>query len=78
MAEQEALFGSKPSPLKSAKKPSRRMSMGGGGGGGHNRRLSLGGNMLQTPRPDSSYSTRATPNSRPVRKDDSTTAKLNG
>ncbi|XP_021746682.1 65-kDa microtubule-associated protein 3-like [Chenopodium quinoa] len=67
--EQEALFGSKPSPLKSAKKPSRRMSMG-GPGGGPNRRLSLGGNMHQTPRPDSSHSTRATPSSRSVRKDD--------
>ncbi|CAO2828941.1 unnamed protein product [Amaranthus hypochondriacus] len=76
MTEQEALFGSKPSPLKSAKKPSRRMSMG-GAGGVPNRRLSLGGNMLQTPRPDSSYSIRATPNSRSIRKDDNTTAKLN-
>ncbi|KAL2903616.1 65-kDa microtubule-associated protein 3 [Bienertia sinuspersici] len=72
MAEQEALFGSKPSPLKSAKKPSRRMSMGGPGAGGNNRRLSVGGNMLQTPRPDSSHSSRATPNSRPTRKDDKT------
>lgn len=70
IAEQEALFGSKPSPLKSAKKGSRRMSMG--GGGGSNRRLSLGGNVHQTPRPDSSHSTRATPNSRPIniKKDD--------
>ena len=43
-----------------------------GGGGGSNRRLSLGGNVHQTPRPDSSHSTRATPNSRPIniKKDD--------
>lgn len=61
MAEQEALFGSKPSPLKGSKK-APRMSMG---GGGNNRRLSVGGNMLQTPRPDSVHSARATPNSRP-------------
>lgn len=72
IAEQEARFGSKPSPLKSAKKPCRRMSMG-GAGAGHNRRLSVGGNMLQTPRPDSSHSSRATPNSRPIRKDDNNT-----
>ncbi|CAO2829432.1 unnamed protein product [Amaranthus hypochondriacus] len=69
MAEQEALFGSKPSPMKSAKNPSRRMSMG-GGGGGHNRRDSLGGNILQTPKRDPSHSTRATPDSRSVKKDD--------
>lgn len=77
ITEQETLFGSKPSPLKSAKKPSRRMSMG-GPGAGNSRRLSVGGNMLQTPRPDSSHSTRATPNSRTVRKDDNTGVQSTG
>ncbi|KAH9610574.1 hypothetical protein KSS87_003334 [Heliosperma pusillum] len=58
ITEQEAIFGSKPSPLKSGKKASR-LSMG----GVNNRRLSVGGNMMQTPRPVSSQSSRATPNS---------------
>ncbi|XP_074274331.1 65-kDa microtubule-associated protein 3-like [Silene latifolia] len=70
ITEQEAMFGSKPSPLKSGKKASR-MSMG----GGNNRRLSVGGNMIQTPRPISSHSSRATPNSRPVKKDDNPRTK---
>ncbi|KAK9742568.1 hypothetical protein RND81_03G182600 [Saponaria officinalis] len=65
ITEQEAIFGSKPSPIKSGKKASR-MSMG----GGNNRRLSVGGNVMQTPRPGSSQSTRATPNPRHVKKDD--------
>ncbi|KAH9622004.1 hypothetical protein KSS87_020062 [Heliosperma pusillum] len=72
ITEQEAMFGSKPSPLKSGKKASR-MSMG----GANNRRLSVGGNMIQTPRPISSHSTRATPNSRPVKKDDNPRTKTN-
>ncbi|KAI3918197.1 hypothetical protein MKX01_041517 [Papaver californicum] len=51
IAEQEVLFGSKPSPSKpqSTKKISSRPSTG--GGGGHHRRLSLGGANLQTPKP---------------------------
>ncbi|XP_074295849.1 65-kDa microtubule-associated protein 3-like [Silene latifolia] len=66
ITEQEAIFGSKPSPLKGGKKASR-LSMG----GVNNRRLSVGGgNVMQTPRPVSSQSSRATPNSRPVKKDD--------
>lgn len=44
MVEQEALFGSIPSPSKSAKK-NFRPSMG----GLTNKRLLLGGSMLQTP-----------------------------
>ncbi|KAL2920533.1 65-kDa microtubule-associated protein 3 [Bienertia sinuspersici] len=58
VAEQDGK-GSKSSPMKSAKKSSRML------GGGNNR-----GNMLQTPRPDSSQSTRTTPNSRLSKKDD--------
>ncbi|KAI3884729.1 hypothetical protein MKW92_039499 [Papaver armeniacum] len=51
IAEQEVLFGSKPSPSKpqSMKKTQSRPSTG--GGGGHHRRLSLGGANLQTPKP---------------------------
>ncbi|GAV89413.1 MAP65_ASE1 domain-containing protein [Cephalotus follicularis] len=46
IAEQEALYGSKPSPSKpqSVKKAPRVST-----GGANNRRLSLGGSMLQTP-----------------------------
>ncbi|PHT93576.1 hypothetical protein T459_01458 [Capsicum annuum] len=54
MVEQEALFGSIPSPSKSAKK-NFRPSMG----GFTNKRLSLGGSMLQTP-----YAGKAAPSSR--------------
>ncbi|CAA0809540.1 65-kDa microtubule-associated protein 3 [Striga hermonthica] len=58
--EQEALYGSKPSPMKnqSAKKGPRLSC---GGVGASNRRLSLGGSMLQTPRPDILSSAKATP-----------------
>ncbi|KAL5728003.1 hypothetical protein ACHQM5_001133 [Ranunculus cassubicifolius] len=51
IAEQEVLFGSKPSPSKqqSAKKVPRMST----GGASTNRRLSLGGAMLQTPRHES-------------------------
>ncbi|MFS7929617.1 putative microtubule-associated protein, MAP65/Ase1/PRC1 [Helianthus anomalus] len=65
MAEQEALFGSKPSPIKpqSAKKGGR-LSMG----GVSNRRLSLGG-AHATPKPDvHSTKAAATPNTRPAKK----------
>ncbi|KAF3433106.1 hypothetical protein FNV43_RR24208 [Rhamnella rubrinervis] len=63
IAEQEALYGSKPSPSKpQSVKKAPRMSTG----GASNRRLSLGGTMLQTPKPDS----KATPHSRPGRKSD--------
>ncbi|XP_047151983.1 65-kDa microtubule-associated protein 3 [Vigna umbellata] len=50
IAEQEALYGSKPSPSKpqSVKKGSRMST-----GGATSRRVSLGGAMLQTPKPDS-------------------------
>ncbi|KAL5570031.1 hypothetical protein UlMin_026606 [Ulmus minor] len=46
IAEQEALFGSKPSPSKPSAKKGPRMSTG----GANNRRLSLGGAMIQTPK----------------------------
>ncbi|GAB4858725.1 hypothetical protein Ancab_010199 [Ancistrocladus abbreviatus] len=66
IAEQEALFGSKPSPIKllNGKKSSRTST-----GGGNNRRLSIGGATHQTPRPDSLQSSKATPHSR-VKKGD--------
>ncbi|KAF5185808.1 65-kDa microtubule-associated-like protein [Thalictrum thalictroides] len=65
IAEQEVLFGSKPSPSKqqSAKKVPRVST-----GGATNRRLSLGGAMLQTPKHDHLHSTRPTP--RPIKKND--------
>ncbi|KAI3731268.1 hypothetical protein L1987_62456 [Smallanthus sonchifolius] len=65
MAEQEAMFGSKPSPMKqqSGKKGSR-MSYG----GPSNRRLSLGGAM-HAPKTDL-HSVRATPNTRPTKKNE--------
>ncbi|OVA07703.1 Microtubule-associated protein [Macleaya cordata] len=68
IAEQEVLFGSKPSPSKpqSAKKVSSRPSTG--GGGASNRRLSLGGAHLQTPKPDPVHSAKPTP--RATRKGD--------
>ncbi|XP_065876155.1 65-kDa microtubule-associated protein 3 [Euphorbia lathyris] len=66
IAEQEALYGSKPSPSKTQNvKKAGRVSMGVAG----NRRLSLGGSMHQTPRPDS-HSGKATPRSRTGKKVD--------
>ncbi|XP_044467547.1 65-kDa microtubule-associated protein 3-like [Mangifera indica] len=68
IAEQEALYGSKPSPSKvqSVKKTPRVST-----GSASSRRLSsIGGTMLQTPKPDSISSIKATPNSRPIRKID--------
>ncbi|CAL5404904.1 unnamed protein product [Camellia sinensis] len=69
MAEQEALFGSKPSPMKlqSGKKGPRLSS---GGVVTTNRRLSVGGTMLQTPKPDPLHSMKATPNTRQAKKSD--------
>ncbi|XP_043702226.1 65-kDa microtubule-associated protein 3-like [Telopea speciosissima] len=66
IAEQEVLFGSKPSPSKpplSGKKVPRTST-----GGPGSKRLSLGGVMLQTPKPDPLNSTKATPQSRTVKK----------
>ncbi|XP_004495425.1 65-kDa microtubule-associated protein 3-like [Cicer arietinum] len=62
IAEQEALYGSKPSPSKpqSVKKGSRMST-----GGAASRRVSLGGAMLQTPKHDSKATT-----SRAMRKTD--------
>lgn len=49
IAEQEALYGSKPSPSKpQSVKKGPRMSTGGAA----SRRVSLGGAMIQTPKPD--------------------------
>lgn len=55
--------------MKSAKKSSRMST-----GGGNSRRVSVGGNTVQTARPDSSQSARGTPSSRPSKKDDNTGA----
>ncbi|GJT10784.1 65-kDa microtubule-associated protein 3-like protein [Tanacetum coccineum] len=64
ITEQEAMFGSKPSPMKQSGKKKGRMSCG----GTSNRRLSLGGAML-APRTDLD-STRATPNTRHAKKNE--------
>ncbi|KAI4340837.1 hypothetical protein MLD38_025638 [Melastoma candidum] len=67
MAEQEALYGSKPSPSKiqNAKKAPRTST-----GIANNRKLSLGGTMLaQTPKIDR-HSIKSTPHSRPGRKNE--------
>lgn len=71
IAEQEALYGSKPSPMKnpSAKK-GPRLSCGGAGTGATNRRLSLGGAMVQTPKPDFLPPPKATPNTRQAKKNE--------
>ncbi|URE07528.1 calcium-binding protein [Musa troglodytarum] len=55
IAEQEALYGSKPSPLKpqSAKKVHRTSN------GGPSRRLSLGGAAMQPPKPDYLHSAKS-------------------
>lgn len=67
IAEQEALYGSKPSPSKTQLvKKAPRMSTG----GASSRRLSLGGATLHTPKPDPLHSMKATPNARPHRKSD--------
>ncbi|KAF8413054.1 hypothetical protein HHK36_001030 [Tetracentron sinense] len=66
IAEQEALFGSKPSPSKpqSGKKVPRASI-----GSASSRRLSLGGAMLQTPKPDHFHSTKVA-HSRHIKKGD--------
>ncbi|XP_073130952.1 65-kDa microtubule-associated protein 3-like isoform X2 [Henckelia pumila] len=66
MTEQEALYGSRPSPMKnqSAKKGSRLSY-----GGPSNRRLSLGGPMLQSHKPDLPPA-KATPNARTAKKNE--------
>ncbi|GER25314.1 65-kDa microtubule-associated protein 3, partial [Striga asiatica] len=61
LAEQEALYGAKPSPkkIRSVKKEARFSSCG----GSTKRKLSTGAPMLQTPKRDTSYtSAKATPN----------------
>lgn len=65
VAEQEALYGSKPSPSKvQTTKKTPRISTGGASG----KRLSLGGAALQTPKADPLHSLKATPHSRPIKK----------
>ncbi|KAL3650445.1 hypothetical protein CASFOL_006848 [Castilleja foliolosa] len=61
LAEQEALYGAKPSPkrIQSVKKEPRSSSCGGGAG---KRKLSLGAPMLQTSKRDTRPSAKATPN----------------
>ncbi|KAG4182447.1 hypothetical protein ERO13_A09G044000v2 [Gossypium hirsutum] len=67
IAEQEALYGSKPSPSKpqSVKKGPRYST-----GGASNRRVSLGGAMVPAHKPDSLHSAKATPKTRPSKKSD--------
>ncbi|XWS48355.1 hypothetical protein CRYUN_Cryun13aG0068900 [Craigia yunnanensis] len=64
-AEQEVLYGSKPSPSKhqSVKKGPRYST-----GGASNRRVSLGGDMLLTHKPESVHSAKAIPQTRPSKK----------
>ncbi|KAI3517599.1 hypothetical protein L1887_16814 [Cichorium endivia] len=64
IAEQEVMFGSKPSPMKQSGKKGPRMSCG----GASNRRLSMGGAM-HPPKTDF-HSIRATPNTRVTKKND--------
>ncbi|XVF50699.1 hypothetical protein PTKIN_Ptkin04bG0123300 [Pterospermum kingtungense] len=66
IAEQEVLYGSKPSPSKaqSVKKGPRYST----GGGANNRRVSMGGTMLPTHKPDLLHSAKATPQTRPSKK----------
>ncbi|KAK4740688.1 hypothetical protein SAY87_024276 [Trapa incisa] len=65
ITEQEALYGSKPSPSKTQLvKKAPRMSTG----GTSSRRLSLGGATLQTPKPNPAHSTKGNPHSRAVGK----------
>lgn len=62
ITEQEAIFGSKPSPVKSQNlKKGARYSCG---GVPSNRRLSHGGAMLQTPKANMLHSIKGTPNTR--------------
>ncbi|XP_022774468.1 65-kDa microtubule-associated protein 3-like [Durio zibethinus] len=65
IAEQEALYGSKPSPSKpqSIKKGPKYST-----GSANNRRVSLGGAILPTHKPDLLHSAKATPLTRPSRK----------
>ncbi|KAI3411264.1 uncharacterized protein J3R85_018146, partial [Psidium guajava] len=67
IAEQEALYGSKPSPSKvQTLKKAPRISTGGASGN----RLSLGGAVLHTPKADPLHSLKAMPHSRPIKKSD--------
>ncbi|CAI9092095.1 OLC1v1027250C1 [Oldenlandia corymbosa var. corymbosa] len=69
IAEQEALYGSKPSPMKcQSGKKGPRLSCG----GASNRRLSLGvgATMLPAPKSDFFHPPKATPNTRQAKKND--------
>ncbi|KAJ9141601.1 hypothetical protein P3X46_032113 [Hevea brasiliensis] len=67
IAEQEALYGSKPSPSKTQSvKKAPRVSTG----GASNKRLSLGGAMLHNPKSDIIQSSKAASHSRPGKKVD--------
>ncbi|XP_037492238.1 65-kDa microtubule-associated protein 3 isoform X2 [Jatropha curcas] len=67
IAEQEVLYGSKPSPSKAQNlKKASRVSTG----SASSKRLSLGGTMLQTPKPDLTNSCKAKQNTRPGKKVD--------
>ncbi|KAL0382304.1 UNVERIFIED_CONTAM: microtubule-associated protein 3 [Sesamum calycinum] len=68
LTEQEAIYGSKPSPVKnhSVKKRPRSSC-----GGASNRTLSLGGPTVQTPKREMPPSAKATPNTRNTKKNES-------
>ncbi|KAL0341104.1 UNVERIFIED_CONTAM: microtubule-associated protein 3 [Sesamum radiatum] len=68
LTEQEAIYGSKPSPVKnhSVKKRPRSSC-----GGASNRTLSLGGPTVQTPKRQMPPSAKATPNTRNTKKNES-------
>lgn len=68
LAEQEALYGSKPTPMKNTNgNKADRLSYG----GANKRKLSLGATpMLQTPRPGMRPTVRATPNTQSTKKNE--------
>ncbi|CAH9085387.1 unnamed protein product [Cuscuta europaea] len=62
IAEHEALYGSKPSPMKNQTNKGSRLSCG----AVSNRRMSVGG--MQTPKPEILHPSKATPNTRHAKK----------
>ncbi|KAK4436355.1 microtubule-associated protein 3 [Sesamum alatum] len=68
LTEQEAIYGSKPSPVKNQSVKKRPRSSC---GGATNRALSLGGPTLQTPKREMPPSAKATPNTRNAKKNES-------
>lgn len=67
LTEQEAIYGSKPSPVKNQSVKKRPRSSC---GGASNRTLSIGAPTLQTPKRDMPQSAKATPNTRNTKKNE--------